>query len=261
MSAKSIKVLLLFMKKNDKTKKRKYAKNADLNLESIPSSNRKMNYFKKKRTQNRIRTTISRTHAFLKILSILLLFWLSSRLMICSFWYLPENIFDVYPSKHLKIIGNKITPNTKVIWALKKIPLENKPLYLINTIPFEEEIEKLSPIKKAFVRRYWLPARFEVTLEEEIPVLTLAPAPNAPEIAAITTDGKVITREYLPIKTNFYKTYKVLTYDDYSKWSKKEILSLKVLAQRIEDYSYYSRMYVRILCFVYAFREHIKLLF
>lgn len=250
------------MKKDSKkNKNRKYAKNAELNLKAMPMSHRKMDYFKKKRTQNRIRTTINRTHAFMKFFSIVLLLWLCSRLMVSDFWYLPSNTFDVYPSKHLRIIGNRITPNDKIIKALKVIPIERKPLYLIDTVPYEDEIEKLSPVRKAFVRRYWLPARFEVTLEEEIPLITISPSPNAPEIAAMTAEGKVISKEYLPIKDSYFKTYKILTYDNYHKWSKKEILSLKILAQRIEDYSQEKLLYldIRNQNDVYAQLETIKI--
>ena len=232
------------MKKDNKNKRRKYAKNADINLENIPSSRRKMEYFKRKRAQNRLRHTIVRTHTWLKILSIVFLLWICSRLLISSFWYLPNNIFDSYPNKNLRIIGNKITPNARIIQALKKNSLPEKPLYLIDTVPYEKEVEKLSPVRKAFVRRYWLPARFEVTIEEEIPVLTFAPTPNAPEVAAITLEGKIITKEYLPIKSANIKTFKILTYDDYKKWSKKEILSLKILAERIEDYSQEKLLYL-----------------
>ena len=232
------------MTKENKPKKRKYAKSSDLNLKNMPSSNRKMNYFKKKRAQNRLRNTINRTHTILKIFSILFILWLCSRLMVTELWYLPPNLFDQYPSKNLRIIGNKITPNAKIISALKQIPYDRKPLYLINTVPYEDEVEKLSPVKKAFVRRYWLPARLEVTIEEEVPILTFAPAPNAPEVDAITAEGKIITKEYLPIKTNIQKTYKVLTYDDYKKWSKKEIVSVRILAERIEDYSQEKLLYL-----------------
>ena len=92
-------------------------------------------------------------------------------------------------------------------------------------------------MKKAFVRRYWLPARFEVTIEEEIPAITIAPSPSSPEIAALTLKGRVISKDYLPIDSKKYKTYKILTYDDFKNWTTDEIFHLDVLAQRIEDFS------------------------
>jgi len=161
-------------------------------------------------------------------------------------WYLPADTFNNYPSKNLYIRGNKITPTEKIIKSLKQIPLPNQPIYTINTIPYEKEIEILPPVKKAFIRRYWLPARFEVTIEEEVPVILISPAPNAPDIAALTLEGKIIPKEYLPIEDARYPIYKILTYDDYSKWSKSEIKSLQTLAERIEDFSQEKLLYLDI---------------
>ena len=225
------------MKRKNNPKIRRKDKKQEYNLDGIPSSNLKMKYFKKKRQQKRIKTKIFQAHSFLKTIAIIAMLWLCSRLMICKYWYLPQNTFDTYPNKHMHIIGNKITPNSKIVAALKAHPIPRTPIYLLNTSPYEKEIEKLSPVKKAFVRRYWLPTRFEVTIEEEIPVITISPAPNAPEIAALTKKGRVIDKEYLPIDTKKYKTYKILTYDDFKEWTSDEIFHLTVLAQRIEDYS------------------------
>ena len=233
-------------KNNKKVLKRKFARKAELNIHDIPASKRKMKYFKRKRTQNRIKKTINRTHLLLKILSTLFLLWFASKLIVCSYWYLPQNAFDNYPNKHLKITGNTITPNDRILDAIRVIPIEKKPIYLMKTAPYESEIEKLSPVKKAFVRRYWLPTRFEITIEEEIPVFTIAPNSTSPEIAAITVDGKVIEKLYLPLNSNRYQTYKILTYDDFQKWTKNEILPLNVLCQRIEDFSGEKLLYLDI---------------
>ena len=249
------------MSKEDNTPKRKYKRKADLNLDDIPSSNRKMKYFKQIRAQKRLKNTISRTHMLIKILSILFILWLSSRIMISKYWFLPQNTFETYPNKNLVIIGNKMTPNDKILNSLKTVSDTKKPIYLINTVAYEKELEKLSPVKKAFVRRYWLPARFEVTIEEQIPVLTIAPNPTAPEIAAITADGRVITKDYLPINSAKYRTYKILTYDDYATWTSHEIVSLNILAERIENFSKEKLLYldIRNKNDVYAQLETIKI--
>lgn len=225
------------MKRKNYGKINRRDKKQEYDLEGIPSSDMKMKYFKQKRRQKRIKTKIFQMHSLLKVIAIVAMLWLCSRLMICKYWYLPQNTFNSYPNKHVRIIGNKITPNEKIIAALKTHPIPRVPIYLLNTTPYEKEIEKLSPVKKAFVRRYWLPTRFEVTIEEEIPVITISPAPNAPEIAAITKKGRVISKEYLPIDSKKYKTYKILTYDDFKEWTSEEIYHLTILAQRIEDYS------------------------
>lgn len=247
----------IFPKKNKKIKKKK----AKLNLEDIPSSDLKVKYYKNKRARKRIKSTIFKMHTWLKIFLIFFLLWCSSRLIVCSLWYMPADTFNNYPSKNLYVRGNKITPTPKIINSLKQIPLPNKPIYTINTIPYEKEIETLAPVKKAFIRRYWLPARFEITIEEEMPVILISPTPNAPDIAALTLEGKVIPKEYLPIKEPRYPIYKILTYDDYTKWSKTEIKSLQTLAERIEDFSQEKLLYldIRNKNDVYAQLETIKI--
>ena len=242
-------------------KNKKSFKKLKIELSDMHSSKMKRNFYKKKREQKRIKNTIFKTHTFLKYLLIIFLLWCSSRIAIMHYWYLPQDSFQKYPNEHLKIIGNKITPEKEIIDTMKKIPIEEKPIYLINTTNYEKQIEQLSPVKRAFVRRYWLPARFEVTIEEEIPLLTISPNPNAPEIAAITKEGRVISKNYLPVPEKANRTYKILTYDDYTKWSKDEIIFLKTLAQRIEDFSDEKLLYldIRNKKDVYAQLESIKI--
>lgn len=250
------------MDNEEKRQKRKYKRKSKMRLDDIPSSNLKMEYYKKKRTRKRIKNTISKMHLLTKVFSILLVFLVCSKLMSSSLWFLPDNTFnEAQNNKHIIIIGNKITPSDRIMRVLSTLPTEKKPIYLINTSKYEKAIEQLSPVKKAFVRRYWLPARFEVTIEEQIPVLTIAPNPTAPEIAAITADGKIITKEYLPINSSKYKTYKILTYDDYSSWTPQEIVSLNILAERIENFSKEKLLYldVRNKNDVYAQLETIKI--
>ena len=234
------------MKKDRNYKFRKKLQKSERELDDMPSSSRKMRYFKTMRRRKRITNTIFQAHSFIKFIAIIAMLWLCSRLMICKYWYVPQNTFDSYPNKNLKIIGNKITPNNKIVSALKTHPIPKIPVYMINTASYEREIEKLSPVKKAFVRRYWLPARFEVTIEEEIPVITISPSPSAPEIAALTKQGKVISQEYLPIDDQKYKTYRILTYDEFKNWTSDEIFHLMILAQRIEDYSGEKLLYLDI---------------
>ncbi len=234
------------MKKNRNRRFRRKIQNNEFELDGVQPSSRKMQYYKKLRQQERMVNKVFLLHSFVKFIAIIAMLWLCSRLMICKYWYVPQNTFDTYPNKHIKIIGNKITPNNKIITALKTRPIQHIPIYMINTSDYENEIEKLSPVKKAFVRRYWFPARFEVTIEEEIPVITISPSPHAPEIAALTRQGKVISKEYLPIDVKKYKTYRILTYDEFKNWTNDEIFHIMILAQRIEDYSGEKLLYLDI---------------
>ena len=101
-------------------------------------------------------------------------------------------------------------------------------------------IEQLSPVKRAYVRRFWFPARYVVMVEEVTPALTISPSEEAPAVAALAITGELIGREYLPLSDKF-KAVKVLTYgtnnDDYEKWDVEKINNLYKLGKLLEEYS------------------------
>ena len=77
-------------------------------------------------------------------------------------------------------------------------------------------------------------------LEEETPVITIAPSEDAPDVAAYSFSGKYIGREYLPFNESI-KTAKILSYgnkgDDYEKWDKDKINGLYKLYKSVEEYT------------------------
>ena len=126
------------MDDKEKKKPKKRNKKQGYKLDGMPASELKMKYFKNKRRQKRIKTKIFQAHFFLKVLAILLLLWLSSRLMISKFWFLPQTTFSNYPNPNLRIIGNYITPDNQILNALKAHPIPELPIYLINTSSYEK---------------------------------------------------------------------------------------------------------------------------
>ena len=128
----------------------------------------------------------------------------------------------------------------KIISEMRKIPLGNEPLYKINPAGTTHQIEQLPTIKRAYIRRYWLPARLVVMVEEVTPAFTISPSEDAPDIAAFALTGELIPREYLPLK-NKQKIPRILTYgtkgDDYDDWDKDRINKLHELSTLIEEYS------------------------
>ena len=128
----------------------------------------------------------------------------------------------------------------KIINEMKKETLPNKPIYKINPANMANKIQQLTPIKRAYIRRYWLPARLIVMVEEITPVISVSPSEDAPDVAAFALTGESIGRDYLPLPDNF-KTIKVLSYgnngDDYEKWDKEKINYLNKLAKFLEVYS------------------------
>ena len=98
----------------------------------------------------------------------------------------------------------------------------------------------MQPIKRVYVRRFWLPARLNIIIEERTPVFLITPKLDSEPISAITDDGVLIDREYMPISPKFI-TYKIITYgvrgDDYEKWNKQRVDEILKLIKSFESYS------------------------
>lgn len=200
---------------------------------------RRLKHHKLRRQARRGEIFVRRIYKICRFLFVLFIFYAAYRLSATHFWYLPQNIYEE-PSVHLEILGNNITSSEKIISEMKKIPLLNEPLYKIDPAATAHQIEQLPPIKRAYIRRYWLPARLVVMIEEVTPVLTISPAENAPDVAAFAITGELIPKEYLPLNEK-QKTTKILTYgtkgDDYENWDIERITNLHNLAIHLEEYS------------------------
>ena len=229
---------MIFRRKEDK--KRSLVPSSNINLKF----NRKKRY-EKKRAIKRFNRRIMLCKVFIKLSLICLILFGLSKLAVCSIWYFPADIFSGN-NPNLIINGANITSKEIIIKELQSEGVADRPFYLVSPKKYEKRLEKLSPINKVFIRRFLFPTRFEVNIDEKIPQVTIATSPTAPEIAAISTDGSIISKEFLPINTTKYRTYKILTSDDYTKWTKEEILYLLTLAERLEDYSSEKLVYLDI---------------
>ncbi len=200
---------------------------------------RRIKHHKLRRQARRGEILVRRIYKFCRFIFVLFIFYSAYRLGATHFWYLPQDIYEKQ-SVHLEILGNQITPKNKIIAEMKKIPLENEPLYKINPAPIAHQIEQLPPVKRAYIRRYWLPARLVVMVEEVTPAITISPKEDAPDIAAFAITGELIPREYLPLNIK-QKVPRILTYgtkgDDYENWDIERITKLYMLAKHIEEYS------------------------
>lgn len=198
---------------------------------------RKLGRLKKRRKIRRLKIILTRLRFFARIASFAFIVWLFIKFTTLSFWYLDENIFSTYPNKYLEIEGHNIVSASQVMNKLNEITLPKKPLYLINTTPIEEKLKEMVPVKKVFVRRYWMPARLRVVIAERTPVVSIAPTQNTGPVAVFTRDAKeikILEKEYLPL-SNRFSTYKVITYDDYKTWKPKQIPYIEKLALYLES--------------------------
>ncbi len=155
-------------------------------------------------------------------------------------WYLDENLFTVANSTSVEILNNKIVKSPKILSVLRTIDVPNVPVYLAKTDAIEKELKTLPPIKDVYVRRYAFPARLQILVSEREPVLTVAPDVKVPPVAAFTSDGVLIGREFLPLGKEF-KTTKVLSYgnkgDDYTKWDAAKIKEIQNIVEYVETFS------------------------
>lgn len=157
-------------------------------------------------------------------------------------WYVHKDAFKSTHNEYLSIYGNEITPDYKILNALKNVDIPNHPIYLIDTKPMVNEIMKIEPIKRVYIRRFWWPARFDIMVEERRPILEISPSEKVAPIAFFTEGGKLISREYLPLKNkDKYNTTLILTYgtkgDDYQHWSEAKIKQLDKLSKYLSSYS------------------------
>ena len=148
---------------------------------------------------------------------------------------MPKYSFDSYPNTHLKFEGNVLTPDLTILNALRRVKIPDKSIYRIETEEFVHEIEKISTVKKAYVRRYAFPAGLEVIIEEKVPIISIAPNEEVLPLVVFANDGSIIAREFVQNKA--LNTFKVLCFDNYLNWTEKQVDSLYLLGKTAEDYS------------------------
>ena len=188
---------------------------------------------KGRKRQNAFRTFLCLVMNVLIILSLVYLTQMPQ-------WYLDENIFSVSDSGALEILNNKIVKKKKILAALKTVEVPEVPVYMAKTDNLKEKLLQFPPVEEVYIRRYAFPARLQIILREREPFITISPDAKVQPVAFFTKDGKLIGREYLPLKPEF-KTLLVLSYgnkgDDYSKWDLKKLQKLDRIARYIEVYS------------------------
>lgn len=208
---------------------------------------RRMKQHKLRRKARRGEIAIRRLYKFIRFLFILSIFYALYRLCATNYWYLPNDIYTNPKSSAIEILGNSIVKREKIINEMKKIAVERTPLYKINPAQITHAIEMLPPVKRAYIRRFWLPARLVVMIEEVEPAIIVSPTEDTQPVIAFSTDGEIIPKEYLPLNKR-YKTVRVLSYgtqgDDYEKWDNEKIITLYQLARYTKAYANEEVLYI-----------------
>lgn len=227
-----------------------FKKASDLNgaeeFESEEEKERKISeYYTHRRLQkNRMERNVRQSQMWLKRLRVLLRLFTLVLMILVGYkllklpqWYLNKNVFNSMNNPSLEILNNKIVPSYKILAALRRTDIPNKPIYRLETDELRNNIMQLEPIETVFIRRFWFPARLQIVVEERVPILTISPALNVPPIAFFTRGGKLIGRDYMPLDKSF-KTILVLSYgtrgDDYRNWSLEKINLIEKIAKAVE---------------------------
>lgn len=224
--------------------KRKQIVNDDEGL-NLTHHQRKLKYLKTRRTLRKFEILMARTRVTMRVVTVVFVFWLLIQLVNLPQWYLSPYIFTTFPNNHLEIEGNQITSNKQILGQLSKMQLPSKPIYLLDIKPLEKAILQLDPVKKVYIRRFWLPARLKVVIDEKNPVLSISPSPQIKPVAAFTEDGTILNDKFLPLPVD-KKVFLILTYNDISKWSTKHVNHLVYLSKLIEGYTRRKLLYIDI---------------
>jgi len=220
----------------------------------IDNSQQQQYYYRRKLRANKMRrriisakNSIRNLRMLIRVGLIFAIMFLGIKILKLPQWFIDKDLLAVVDSSVVKIEGNLITPKYKIIDLIKQTRLPRTQVFRMDTRELERNIAKLQPIKKVYVRRYWLPARLNILVEERVPVFLIAPNLETEPISAITEDGVFIDREYMPIPPKFNAT-KILTYglagDDYEQWDKKRVDEILKLIKTIEAYSKQKVKYV-----------------
>lgn len=155
-------------------------------------------------------------------------------------WYLKKDAFQVTDGKTVEILNNHIVSTSKILTALKTVEVPEVPIYMAKTGNLKEKLLEFTPIEEVYIRRYAFPARLQIIIREREPFITISPDVKVQPVAFFTKDGKLIGREYLPLKSG-YKTLLVLSYgnkgDDYTKWDLKKLQRIEKIAKYVSVYS------------------------
>lgn len=201
------------------------------------------NLVKKKRRERVVRKGRLKQERFRNFMRFIICLGIILGIFYCSQnsgWYLQNDVFTKPDTETIKIINNKIVSNNKIYSVLKNTEVPEVPIFLANTNQIKKDLRELAPIENVYIRRFAFPARLLIIIRERTPIITISPDVKIQPVAAFTTDGTLIGKEFMPLNKQ-YKTILVLTYgnkgDDYHKWDIKKVKEIQKIVRYVETYS------------------------
>ncbi|MCM1266159.1 MAG: FtsQ-type POTRA domain-containing protein [Candidatus Gastranaerophilales bacterium] len=192
-----------------------------------------------KRNVRKSKQNIKLVLFFSRLFLIIFLVCLCYLIVRLKYWKLNPHAFESLNNTSIKIENNYIVPSERILKAVKENEVPTCPIFLMKTDDIKKSILEITPIQDVYIKRFWLPARIEILVQEREPAITIAPNENVPPIAFYTKDGKLIGRAYLPLNP-YFKTVKVLTYGSCSgavKFDEAKIKFILTIAKDIEQAS------------------------
>ncbi len=213
----------------------------------MQNTEKSQSYYRRKLTANKMKRLILSERKRIKFLLKFLKF--AMFMGICALgifilklpsWHINQTQLKEAQAWVLNIDGNVVTPTYKIIDIIRQTELKDVGIYRLEIDGLEDNLTHLEAVKKVYIRRFWLPARLYIKIEERTPVFVIAPNNETPPIAAITTDGVYLGRDYMPISPRFKPT-KILSYgakgDEYENWDKTRTKELIKLTQTIKTHT------------------------
>ena len=194
-----------------------------------------------------VRSNLKTLRMLLALIMVVFISWLGIKILKLPQWYIDtEKLANADPSV-LKIQGNVITPDYKIINMIRQTELPYTQIFRLDTTELEKNIAQLQPVRQVFVRRYWFPARLVVTIDERTPAFLLSPNLESEPNSILSVDGVLIDHDYLPFNPSI-KAKRLLTYGVRNGleevWDKKRVEEIQKLVKAIEAYSGWEVKYI-----------------
>lgn len=225
------------MYKDDETNNLYYDEQPSLDENSsvsryLPQHRNKHSKLKRKlrKAKNSVRLLYTISRLFLLCLLIVLCY----QIVHLKYWKLNPKAFSSLNNTSIKIENNYIASSDRILKAIQENPIETTPIFLMKTDNIKESILKIPTIENVYIKRFWMPARIEVLVQEKEPAITIAPNEDVEPIAFYTKDGKLIGRAYLPLNPIF-KCVKVLTYGIYTGNGQMDSSKIKFITTIAKD--------------------------
>ncbi len=205
--------------------------------EDFSSIKNSVRYKKMERKIRKKRKKLNLLKSFLRFFVTVGLVVLSYFIIKLPQWYLAPDAFK-YPEKTVEIVNNRIIPDSVIYNSIRELDVPKLPIFLVKTKPLMQKIYKIPVIKKAYIRRYGFPARFQIIIRERVPIAIIKTDLHNPPSAFFTSDGVLITnKSYMNIPDK--EILKIITSPQSLKKeiSVKKIKEIERVVEAVETYS------------------------